>query len=46
MARLAVTSPAAMMDSGALRDWVRESNGRGDLWFVPGMDELATRLGG
>jgi hypothetical protein len=42
MARLAVTSPAAMIDSGGLRDRIR----RGDLWFVSGLDELAMRLGG
>ena len=30
--------------SEPLRDWIRESNRRGDLWFVGDLDELAERL--
>ncbi len=30
--------------SNALRDWVRESNRNGDLWFVPDDGTLAARL--
>jgi hypothetical protein len=32
--------------STALRDFVRESNRGGHLWFVASLDELAARLGG
>lgn len=30
--------------SGALRDWVRESNRQGQILFVSGLDDLAARL--
>jgi hypothetical protein len=30
--------------SAPLRDWIRESNRREDLWFVADVDDLAERL--
>jgi hypothetical protein len=33
-----------LVASDALRDWVRECNRRGEVYFVPSLDELAARL--
>jgi Domain of unknown function (DUF4180) len=30
--------------SNALRDWVREADRRGDLWFRPSLDDLVDQL--
>lgn len=35
---------AHMAASGALRDWVRECDRSGEVYFVPDFDELAARL--
>ncbi|TDE00468.1 DUF4180 domain-containing protein [Jiangella asiatica] len=46
--RLAVVGDIAahLERSGALRDYVRESNAGRQLWFVASMDELGERLAG
>ena len=46
--RLAVLGDIAPLTdaSTALRDWVREANRGGTVWFVADLDELAGRLAG
>ncbi|MFI9155349.1 DUF4180 domain-containing protein [Streptomyces sp. NPDC053367] len=44
--RLAVVGDVSRQaaESGALRDFLRETNEGGHLWFVPGYDELGEKL--
>ncbi|WP_163505834.1 DUF4180 domain-containing protein [Fodinicola acaciae] len=37
---------AYAVESGPLRDWIRESNNGRDLWFTADLAELEKRLGG